>query len=356
MISLFDKEEFWTDKPRETVLGVEIEMMLYDVQKDSLLRSRSVRDTVISRINSITNSTLVSHDYYPYQLEIRSSPHENVDDIIAEVGELYRISEKEFRKENIVILPVSNLSLNEDAYCGTHVHVSLKSKPENPNDYLNQLYSIAWGSYPFILAIADITKNSMNIINNLFKATERIEESRHIGIPPFGNIIRNSHGDSNGWFDFTINNVNTDTKSVVTLEYRLFDTPSIVQYLHFMLGAIKAVVSNVRFDNPVMRYILEAMNENHDIESNSKLQLLREHFDKIRFSLNSCLYGYNSLLGIDNLNLMKWVGEKFGIKVPEVLQNEVIEKMKGESIAEKKILSIVSNPNSWSNIFGENNE
>lgn len=192
-------------------MGVEVEMYVVD-RFGRLLNSASVMDKALKSLPK-----KVTKDFYPYQLEIRTDPHNTAEAIIEDFSKTLKKCVAVFGSLGLYILPYSWMGGNE-MFNGVHFHVTY----ETPG---YDFYSMAINTYPLLLLVAYNTRNSPE---RLSVPSKRIKESRHMGFPRLSR--RTNFNDSPRELDITINkHTNNDRhrmKRVETFEVRMFDTPS----------------------------------------------------------------------------------------------------------------------------------
>lgn len=344
----FEPQDFFLNKERNIKIGAEIEMMLYDSKSGELLRDMRRCESILESLGD----RYIWHDYYPFQLELRSHPRSNTEQVITELISQFSNAARAFGAEEIFIIPASTIGLgNENAFCGTHLHFSFDEDITNEDfynyDLINALAMVGWSSYPFIISIADITKNSEDD-SKRHKHCSRILESRHIGIPSFREPVRRGHNDTNGWKDWIVNAASTDTKTVPTLEFRIFDTPSYMSHLKFLLNSTYSIMSRIRMNTPMIDVVERAMKEDGRKLRHSLINQLK----KTRRCMDNPMYTFNSLFGRDSYSLMKEIGNELGFEVPTENHEEITEKMAGAKMQIKKIMALRREGESWNQLIG----
>lgn len=293
----------WFGEVNPITIGAEVELILFDSTTNSVLQENQ-RHRANKVFESLPNN--IWKDYYPWQLEIRSDPFNSPDKVISQLLSFYKMADEAFKKENLYVIPSPYLGLkNENSYCGMHVHVKYV------NDALNQqFYERAWSAYPFILAIADHTKNSEN--EETF--SRRLTNSHHVGIP-YLNRDDFSVGTGNMRYkDITINRLKTGNdgenprnriKTVATLETRIFDTPSLGSHLRFITESVYNIFSKLKVNN-------------FFVSNNNKYNVIKMTRD---LSINQS-YGFNKILHESNSNVCEDLCELFKIQFPRTTQFE----------------------------------
>lgn len=298
--------EWFERKPRKTILGIELELTLFDLQSKRLVDSN---DKVINILEE-SLPRQIWKDYYPYQLEIRSRPFDNPNDAIEEVKRLYKEARSTFIRHGIAVIPATSILRDGQVFCGLHIHISYPKATEQ------EYWKRAMGIYPFALSIADHTKN---FEIDLIHASKRLIESRHIGKPflEFHNFIRGT----NKYADIAYRRPQeSDTrerlKRPATVEIRLFDTPSLFSHFKFIVEAIYHIASHIRDDNPFVRLIEVDRRKAYDAVNLTRL--LVEHQR----------YGVNKILNARlNTDICEMIAEHFGINFPRETQFEYRERL-----------------------------
>ena len=62
------------DEPNNVTIGVELELLLFDTKNKEPLNRMDTCESILSEIRSHKNGKNIYRDYYPYQLEIRTTP------------------------------------------------------------------------------------------------------------------------------------------------------------------------------------------------------------------------------------------------------------------------------------------
>jgi len=296
----------WFGKPHKNMkMGVELELTLYDLQRKELVQSNSL---VLEILENLPQE--IFKDYYPYQLEIRSNPHTNPEDIIKEIKDFYKLARREFAKNGIAVIPATGI-LDGQVFCGMHVHISYDKA--NEEIYWRR----AMGIYPFALSIADHTKN---FEIDLIHTSKRLLESRHIGRPPLD--FRQFVAGATKYMDIAYRHRNNGEEGRVrmkrpaTIEVRLFDTPSLFSHFKFIVEAVFNVAKYIRDDNPFV-----AMIENN-------IRLANNAVDMTRLLMEHQRYGVNKILkGRLNSDVCRMIADRFGIDFPSETQFEYRERM-----------------------------
>lgn len=314
------KPEDWFGPKRPMTIGCEVELVLYDAEMGGLLTKERFwkAEKVFKNLPD-----KIWKDYYPYQLEIRTGVHKNPQSAINEIVELYKMADAAFSKENLFIVPVPWVGIGDDSYCGMHVHVRYLDEKEN-----NSFFEKTWGAYPFILAIADHTKNAES---NTFNTSARISNSHHIKMPYVDTDAFNIGTGEHRWKDITPNRLkqadNPDPKktlkSVSTLETRIFDTPSLMSHLQFIVESTYNVFASIRNDNPIMKMGIQS---NYD------------RFVMTRALMQAQRYGVNKILRDANFNICEQISQYFGIECPQETQFEFREQFTGLSNVDRKLV------------------
>jgi len=303
----FDK--WFNPKLQPIECGIELEVLLFDARNKEPLQNQRLVERILENLPSN-----IYRDYYPYQLEIRSKPHNNPKAIVDEVKELYRLSAKEFLKHRIFIIPAPSIVKNGYTHCGFHAHISY---PKNRDK--DSYYKYAMGMYPFILSLADHSKNFE--IGDI-KVSDRLENSNHIGMPELRqdrfmdiNIDRRKYRDLIYSPCITNNGDRHRLKKPATIEVRILDTPSLFSYFEFMVYYITNLASRIKADNPMVK----ALKDDYQ-ETNNKLGMTRRLLIFQR-------YGLNKIFRMLNSDVCEEVCNYCDIKFPRETQFEFRERL-----------------------------
>lgn len=288
-------EELYTDEINETTIGAEVEIPIFNLKTKRLEESGEFLEGLIHTLDD----KRISRDYYPHQLELISSPFNNTDNLLNEILELYGYVAKFALERNRILVPLSFLSRN-DVPCGMHVHVRYKDKYIMENRKI--LHNILFANYPLMLALADLTKEIVK--------SRRILYSRHLGVPtPNTEDIFRVAKNTGRWYDICLNAI---SGKPITLEIRLFDTPSYKSIMKFILDIVKAsfehlnlkVASKMKFDEQYIKHILMTRN---NIASES-------------------YFGFNIFYLSDNLSFVRDFADRFKIDLPsKIIERESIK-------------------------------
>ena len=298
----------WFDDGEKIKAGVELEVMLFDTTRKEPLQSEATADDILSGL-----PYNIYRDFYAYQLELRSAPSSKPENIIKEIRNLYKIASREFIKENIFLIPVPNISVDGYIPCGMHVHISYPERKTVP-PYFNK----AMGAYPFILAMADHSKNfELDPINT----SERMNTSRHIGMPHLNKeAFIDGHGPGERKFRDMILSPPIHHKEdrhrlvkPVTIEFRLFDTPSLFSYFKLILEYTMAIAKHIKVNNPMMEYL--------------KSPRYRDYLALTRTQLLRSRYGVNKIFRMWNTDICEDVCEHYNIDFSRETQFEYRERL-----------------------------
>lgn len=308
----------WFGAPAPMTIGVECEMVIVDGHTWGLLKNDQLH-----RAQEAWKKLpdLIHKDYYPYQLEIRTDPHEDPLKAVQQMIDLAKLADQEFLKQKLFIVPVPWTGMGDDSFCGMHVHIRYKD-----DKYNKQYFERAWGAYPFVLALADHTKNAEV---DEFIGSVRMDKSHHIKLPyerPQDFYIGTGE---HRYRDITVNKLVTNpddpkktVKKVETLETRIYDTPSLYEHMRLIIEGTYKVFSHIRPDNPVMQKGVETWTD--------KFQLTRALAIQQR-------YGLNKVLRESNLSIMETLGEYFDFPVPVQTQFEFREQFGGLEAHRRKL-------------------
>jgi len=289
-LTMLDK--YFNCKRRNVTIGVEVEMYLWDLEAGSLLEDEHLLNDCLAKL-PIT----VTRDYYVYQLEVRTNPHKNPEDLVKEFIDTLNLCRKVFSAQNIRILPVSWLGYGE-MFNGVHFHF----RNGNSNHFDTTMFNM----YPFVLALTDCFRNTA--VNDKC-LSNRFVNSQHISLPNLTNITR-----SNRYSDIAVNrhreNDRHRLKSVNTIEVRTFDVPYDIDYLRNLTELMFNVFKHINYNEKIKLY--------EDEET-------RKRFVKSREEIMIHAFGYNHYLEMLNVDIYKWLCNRFNIKpliVPVVFNKE----------------------------------
>lgn len=300
----------WFGQKNPMTVGLECEIILFDGEQNRLLHSSQLHRAEKAWQNL---PPLIYKDYYSYQGEIRTNPHDNPQDAIKQLIELYRLADEEFARYGIFMVPVPWVGMGDDSYCGMHVHVRYMDEQHN-----KEFYRKAWGALPFIYALADHTKNAET---SEFESSVRLAGSHHIKLP----YVREQDfwigTGEHRWRDVTVNKLKTDphepkktVKTVETLETRIFDTPSLLPHLRLIVEGTYNIYAHIKAENPVTKAGVENLQD--------KFSMTRELAIKQR-------YGTNKILRDANFNIVEGMCNYFGMEFPRETQFEFREQFSG---------------------------
>ena len=295
-------------KESKVEFGVELELMLLDLEKKRPLSDYELLEDALSSLPE-----RVYRDYYPYQLEIRTTPTTSIEKCLNETRQLYKVCSKKLVGYDIMIIPIPSLVVNPQAYCGMHIHMSYPDKPDDLKNY----YCKAMGLYPFALSLAD---HSSNFEVDELNTSERMEKSRHISLPylKFSDFTSTST-DNRKYRDVILSppiqqSNRQRMKKPWTIEFRMFDTPSFFSYYKFIVELMVKMARHIRADNPMVKLIQDNYQEAYN-----KLYLTRELIINQRYGVNKVFKMYNG-------NVCDEVAKFFGVDYPEETQFEYREK------------------------------
>jgi len=312
-MSLNTGEWFNTDLA-DIKCGVEIELLLLDSKTKALLANEDKLLSVLGRIKSIKGAENIFKDFYTYQLEIRTKPHDTPQDVVSEIKKLYAVAYKEFIKERIYIIPAPSIAREGvPAYCGLHAHISYP-KEKSKETYFKK----AMGMLPFIYSLADHCKNFE--ISPLH-TSDRISKSHHIGLPEL-DMIRWLTGDYQNpkYRDIIFSPpITTDDnpsrmKKPATIEIRILDTPSLFHYFEFMVYFIMNLAGKIKTNNPMITLLKDERDE-----TNNRLNMTRHLLINQR-------YGVNKIFRMLSSDVCEQASREFNIKFPRETQFEFREK------------------------------
>ena len=306
-----DWREWISNKPDKTVFGVELELLLFNLQTKQLYQDLEAVDAILGNLPN-----QIFRDYYPWQLEIRTTPTSSVSKSINEMKTLYKSASKEFLGNDIMVIPMPSISSNAQVFCGLHIHFSFPDIKDT-SKYWNK----AMGVYPFALSIADHSKNSEI---SSFENSKRFLDSRHIGVPNFKPskfLSLSGSPEERKYKDVILSppiehgNRHRLLKPI-TIEYRLFDTPSMFSMYKFIIEAMYNLNAHIKLDNPVVKGLTKDYEE------------MRRRLIITRNLIGGQRYGINKVFRMYNGNVCEAISEFFDIQYPEETQFEFRERKK----------------------------
>ena len=301
-------EDWFDENPERVKLGVELELFLFDMNTKKPLDDMELLESILNHLPEN-----IYRDYYPHQLEIRTTPKETPEEVIQQTKDLYNLASEELQKHNIVIVPAPNITDNGYMWCGMHIHISYPDRVQTA-PYFNK----AMNMYPFILSLADHIKNFE--VDNL-RIGNRMEKSRHIGLPYIvkNEFLKGNNGDRK-YRDIILSNANAGNggnrmEKPNTIEIRLFDTPSLLSTYESTIHQIFKLARHIKVNAPVTDMIERDINR-----ANQLLDITRSLIIKQR-------YGVNKFFHMTNTNVCSDVAEFFEIPFDRETQFEYRERM-----------------------------
>ncbi len=302
-------DEWFNPKLQPIECGVELELLLFDARNKEPLQNQNLVERILGNLPS-----RVYKDYYPYQLEIRTKPHGDPESIVKETKELYTQSAKEFLKHRIYVIPAPAIVREGYTHCGLHAHISY---PDNRSK--DTYYKKAMGMYPFILALADHSKNFE--VGDL-QTSDRMDKSSHIGLPFLNqDSFMDIHRDRRKYKDIIYSPHIKDSgnrhrlNKPATIEIRLLDTPSLFNFYEFIIYYITNVASRIRANNPMVKMLRDNYNESQNRLSMTRNLLINQR------------YGLNKVFRMLNADVCEEVCNHCNIKFPRDTQFEYREKL-----------------------------
>jgi hypothetical protein len=214
-------------------------MYLYHAEDECLLGGEHVE--ILEKCLEKLPKT-VTKDYYPYQLEVRTMPHNNPEDLIKEFEETLKLCREVFKKYKIEIKPASWLGGNEN-FNGVHFHFRNGAR----TNFQKTMYNM----YPFVLSITDCFKNSVSSSNEV---SRRFGNSNHIGFPALNNLSRRSFNEDR-YRDIIVNGYTENTrhrlKSEPTIEVRTFDVPYNFEYFKNLTKLMYSLFNNINSEEEI---------------------------------------------------------------------------------------------------------
>jgi hypothetical protein len=309
MSSKLNVDDWLETGSKKIECGVELELLLFNSKTKEPVHKASLTESILSKL-----PRQIYKDYYPYQLEIRTKPHSSPNKVINETKDLYLMASKEFMKEGIYIIPAPSITRTGFVYCGLHIHISY------PNDRtLENYYKRAMGLYPFILSLADHTKNlEMSDI----EMSDRIKSSHHIGTPFLDkDAFLNPREPNHKYRDLIYSPSNQSSsnrsrmKKPSTIELRLFDTPSLFDMYKFIVRYTMLLSSRIKTNNPM----LKMLNKNK-YDTINKLNMTRKLLIEQK-------YGVNKLFRMLNSDVCEDISKELKIDFPRETQFEFRERL-----------------------------
>ena len=304
-------KDWFEDKPEEVMLGVELELFLFDVNTKEPMRDNDYLEDILQDL-----PYNIYKDYYPHQLELRTDAFNNPEDLIRQTKELYNLAANRLNKHGIIIIPAPNITVDDRyMWCGMHIHISYPNRKQTA-PYWNK----AMGMYPFILSLTDHTKNFE--VNQLH-AGERVAKSRHIGLPYFdkSQFLRGNSGERK-YKDIILSNEVSDDGhgrhrliKPATIEMRIFDTPSLVSTYETMIRYIFSIAQYIKNNNPMVTMI---ENQRNDAE---------QFLFHTRGYITTQRYGVNKIFHKLNTDVCEEVCDFFNISFNRETQFEFREKL-----------------------------
>jgi hypothetical protein len=323
----FDEWFYSESKKQKIKCGVELELPLFDSRNKELLQNTDLVERILGNLPDV-----IYRDHYPWQLEVRTPPCNTPEEIIEMVRDLVVKASKEFYKHKIFVVPATAIARNtgpgmNGVYCGMHMHFSY------PNDIkVEEYWERAMGMYPFLLALAD---HSKNFEVSEIQTSERLDKSHHIGMPYLEkNKFMIGNRDNNKYKDVILSNPMEGgnrhrLSKPYTIEARIFDTPSLFNYFEFIVRYGMGVASRIKPENPLVAMLKK------DFDGASRnLALTRELLATQR-------YGVNKIFRMLNADVCASVSDYLKIQFPEMTQFEFREQ-KGLSADVNGYLSMIT--------------
>ena len=290
-------------KNHNLTIGIELEAFILDETTREPLNDRGLIDDIINNLSD----DRISRDYYPYQGEIRTKPHTSPDACLRELLQLLETFGKALKDENLLLMLapyiLADINSNETP-CGLHIHVASK-------DFKDKIFMecVALYAYPSLISLADLTK---------FKnRSYRILHSRHLGIPPFSthpSELDREERNTGRWYDICINGITNNIKSVYTIETRMFDTPSSLDMLEFIIETTFNIFNHLNLESRDFRRLYKTFKEDAN-----KLSSYEERIRITRENIGiPSLWGFNAVFYQDNFNVIKRIREKLGLGMPDI--------------------------------------
>jgi len=193
-----------------------------------------------------------------------------------------------------------------------HVHINYPQRKTAP-----PYYNKAMGIYPFLLSLADHTKN---FESNTLEVSGRMVNSRHIGLPYLtkDGFINLTSGD-NKYRDLILSRPVTSSEDrhrmvkPLTMEVRLIDTPSLLTFYEFIVEYVMALSSHIKSNNPMLEIL--------------KSSRLTNYLTLTRNLMVNQRYGINKIFRMWNADVCEDISKYFDIKFPRETQFEYRERL-----------------------------
>jgi len=260
-----------------------------------LLSSDRVMGQVLDELPDV-----ITRDYYPYQIEIRTKPHISAEGMLMELKNNMELCQSVCDKYDLKIIPMSWLGSGE-MFNGLHFHFR--------NGERNHFKESLFNSYPFILSLMDCFKFSPASSSYL---TRRMRQSPHIQMPVIPNIQASAR-----YSDVCVNrnreNNRHRLKKDNTMEIRIFDLPYNFKYL---ANLTKLLFSIMKFLNTKEMVGLP------DISTIGGMQKMEDFVNNLYGTRQDIVVhatGKNYTLNKSNKEVYQWLCKKFKIeelKVP----------------------------------------
>jgi len=241
---------------RNATIGAEMEVyVLDDTEYPPIpLQSSEVIEDIYSQFDE-----RVYRDYYTYQLEIRTRPSDDPNEVAKELCQLLNQVSKVVREYQCFIAPVSYIidDFEDTMFCGFHIHISL----DNNNHNFTKMCKIMLAMYPLIYDIARISLSSP-VMNKKHGEilSKRVAYSNHIGIipPPYDleTLERRFISERERYYDIAINTNRRDDeddhrhriKNIDTIEIRVFDSCGSRKAIETIINATYQLARKVKTD------------------------------------------------------------------------------------------------------------
>lgn len=273
------KEYFSKYPKRRLTMGMEFECYLYDLEGKHLLGDEEILNDILQML-----PIEVTRDYYTYQLEIRTRPHTNPEDLINEFITLLKKCEEVTRSFDVKIVPLSWMGGSE-MFNGIHFHFR--------NGDRNHFENMMANSYPFILALTDCFKHSPRTEDEL---TYRFANTQHCNVPCLQRFLASPR-----YSDITLNRFRENNrhrlKNKFTIEVRTFDLPHNIEYLKNLIRLMFNLMKNINTTN---KLVIDEEN-------------VYNRFCMTRKEIMYNKEGYNYHLGMPNKDIYNFLCDKFDI-------------------------------------------
>jgi len=281
-------DSFFSSQPkRNLTMGCEFECYLWDFENKRLFNNEDILRELLDILPKE-----ITRDYYPYQLEIRTKPHNNPEEVIKEFLSLLKLCDEEFTRHNIKIVPLSWMGGDfSEMFNGVHMHF----RNGNNNHFENTMFNV----YPFVLAMTDCFKHSPHDFNNL---SYRFANTQHCACPNLNNMM-SGHRYSDIAMNRHRENSRHRLKNVNTIEVRTFDVPYNMDYFSNLIKLMFHLFQNINTKEKLMLYDYEKVHTT---------------IMKTRNEVKYMRIGYNYFFDMYNHEIYDYLCDKFKVEKEKV--------------------------------------